>query len=1094
MATNYEQQQEQQNQDDVLLYVGIGASAGGLEALERFFNHVPLDTGIAYIVIQHLSPDYKSFMVELLSKKTGLEVLRAEDNQTVKPNSVYLIPPSKNLRIFHGKLLLSEQDHQHGLNLPIDIFLKSLAEDQGEKAAAVILSGTGSDGMRGVRAIKENGGIILVQAEDSARFDGMPKAAISTGLADFVLWPEEMPAQILGFLEHINSPILRQDNQKLSRDEGITKLFSLLREQFKVDFTYYKPSTVLRRIERRMTINQSNTLSEYVNLISESPGEINALYRELLIGVTNFFRDSEVFDYLMENCLIPLIESSEKQEIRFWVAGCSTGEEAYTLALLANEAMEICSRKRDIKIFATDIDKNALMVAGNGLYPESIAADIEPKFLNKYFYRRNDQFQISRSLRESVVFARHNLIKDPPFTNIDLVSCRNLLIYLQPVLQKKVLQLFNFSLKNRGYLLLGSSESTGEMSDYFDPLMQKLKIYRSRGRSFQLKDNYDLSERVGSYERFPKVERPSFSQRIQEEKILENFIKSLSPRFLPICLIVNEKMEILHIFGDTEGYFKLPPGKITRDVTKMAVRDLGIPVSTGLQKFFRNGEEVHFARIRLKIKNEEKLVNLTILPIHTRDHENPLAALVLEEISSREVKKSENNEDYDISSQAEQRIHDLEQELQYTKENLQATIEELETANEELQATNEELLASNEELQSTNEELQSTNEELHTVNAEYQKKIVELTELNNDIENLLFSSRIGQLILDEDLIIRRFSPEIGKVFKILETDIGRPITHLAHFLNIRDFLDKLQYVQENGKMIEEEVETRDNQWYMMRIFPYHISPDHFSGIVITFVNTSNLVRSEETIQEQQQMLKQVSRLAEIGFWYYQIDNEQLFWSDEVFMIHDLKPGQTPALEKAFQYYQNEDREKIKTAFSEAREKGKSFDLVLEINTSKQEKEVRVIAQAEKKEGKISRIFGAFQNVSRIKHLNRELEQSRQDYKKLLQILPLAIIILERDEESFILDEVNDTADQMIRKLNHLDADDILDAEIKDENFIGQLQEKMAAEASPEKALQVSTMEIFINGSLNQLKECCICQVQKDKLFVLFQDIEEKVGA
>ncbi|MCB1766625.1 MAG: chemotaxis protein CheR, partial [Candidatus Competibacteraceae bacterium] len=467
---------------NLIYYVGVGASAGGLEALESFFSQMPAESGMAFIVIQHLSPDYKSMMVELLSKRTAMPVRRAEEGMLVEVNSVYLIPPKKNLSIFHGKLLLSESDHSRGLNLPIDVFLRSLADDQAEKAIGVILSGTGSDGVRGIRAIKEAGGMVMVQSEESAKFDGMPRAAISTGLTDFILPPDEMPAKLTSFVRHPYAAKVDRPQTLLSDEDRLTRIFALLRERTRVDFTFYKPSTVIRRIERRMTVNQIHDLRDYVKFMESYSGEVTTLYRELLIGVTSFFRDHEVFEELEENHLPALFERVAGREVRFWIAGCSTGEEAYSLAMSSREVMERIGRQVDIKIFATDIDRDAILRASNGLYPESIAADLSSKLLTKYFHRREEHYQIDRSIREMVVFAQHNLIKDPPFTNIELVSCRNLLIYLQPVLQRKALELMSFSLNPQGILLLGSSETTGEVSDLYETLHQKYKIYASRGK------------------------------------------------------------------------------------------------------------------------------------------------------------------------------------------------------------------------------------------------------------------------------------------------------------------------------------------------------------------------------------------------------------------------------------------------------------------------------------------------------------------------------------------------------------------------------------------------------------------------------------
>lgn len=832
-------------------YVAVGASAGGLEAIDEFFTNMPVDSGLGFIVIQHLSPDYKSLMVELLSKKTNMPVHRAEDGLRVLPNHVYLIPPKKNLTIFHGKLLLSEQDHSHGINLPIDVFLRSLAEDQAEKSIAIILSGTGSDGMRGVRTVKENGGMVMVQDEDSAKFNGMPRSAISTGLPDFILKPSHMPRQLLSFIQRPYGSMAARSETLLSDEDGLTRIFALLREKCKVDFTYYKPNTVTRRIERRMTVTQTDTISDYVAYMNNYPGEVTSLFRELLIGVTSFFRDPGAFERLSKEELPNLIRTSEGRELRFWVAACSTGEEAYSLAIMLRECMDELGLRRDIKIFATDIDRDAIHFAAAGVYPESVAADLSPRYLAKYFFKREDNFQVARSIREMVVFAQHNLIKDPPFTNIDLVSCRNVLIYLQPNLQRKVLDYFNFSLKQNGILFLGTSETTGEAAEYFELLDAKNKVYRSKGKT---KVFIDPAHAPGATDtrarelkdRYSSVRR---SYRAHEEdRVLERFLESLSTDYLPLAVIVNEAMEPLHILGETEGYFKVPAGKPTNDITKMAAKELSIPLSTGIQKVFRQGHELKFSNIHLHALAKTVDLRIRMLPPQ-KDQEPLVAVLLIESKRDSGGEKATATFNYDVSKEAEQRLRDLEQELQFSSENLQATIEELETSNEELQATNEELLASNEELQSTNEELQSTNEELFTVNAEYHSKIIELTELHNDVDNLLTVSHMGKLILDENMEIRRFSEMTASVFKLLDSDVGRPITHLSHYLVGIDPVEYIQKVQATSTEVSKEVRTTDGRWLLMRIMPYAIGPKSFSGTVLSFTDITRLKAAEARILE-----------------------------------------------------------------------------------------------------------------------------------------------------------------------------------------------------------------------------------------------------
>ena len=857
-------------------YVGIGASAGGLEALESFFSHMAADSGMAFIVIQHLSPDYKSMMVELLSKRTAMPVRRAEEGMRVEADSVYLIPPKKILSIVRGKLLLSESDHNRGLNLPIDVFLRSLAQDQAEKTVAIILSGTGSDGVRGIRAVKEAGGVVLVQDEESARFDGMPRAAVSTGLADFVLPPDAMPERLLSFIQHPCAPKPdRPPALLLSDEDGLARIFALLRERTRVDFTHYKPSTMIRRIERRMTMNQIHDLRDYVRFMEGCAGEVMVLYRELLIGVTSFFRDREVFDELENKHLPQLFERVETGEVRFWVAGCSTGEEAYTLAMLGREVLERLGKPTDIKIFATDLDHDAILRASGGVYPESIVADLPPGYLSKYFHRRQDHhYQVDRSLREMVVFAQHNLIKDPPFTKIELVSCRNLLIYLQPILQRKAMELMNFSLNPQGLLLLGSSETPGDLSDAFETLHQKFKIYASKGKRNPTGNSLEFA--VLSEPR-PKYGRPRFSggapsRDPQEERLLDRLLQALADDYVPLAVVVNEQREALYILGDPEGYFQLQPGKMLNDVAKIAVRELATPLATGLQRVFSTGDELKYSGIRVKRRDGLRTVQIRIRLLPGKRGQEALAVVLVEPAAAQPSEPASVGAPvYDLDREAEQRIRDLEQELQFSRENLQATIEELETANEELQATNEELLASNEELQSTNEELQSTNEELqsvneelHTVNAEHQSKIVELVELNNDLDNLITSTRIATLFLDENMIIRRFTPGIKRIFKMLDGDVGRPVSHLLHTLADVEPYQLARAVMRGDGEQEREVHTEDGAWFLMRVLPYHVSAETVSGVVLTFTDISLLKMAREALSERETRLASLYRAVPVG--------------------------------------------------------------------------------------------------------------------------------------------------------------------------------------------------------------------------------------
>ena len=832
-------------------YVCIGASAGGLEAIEAFFKHMPSDSGLAFVVVQHLSPDYKSLMAELLSKHTHMPVMRSEDGMAIEADHVYLIPPKKNLTIFHGKLLLTDQDASRGVNLPIDIFLRSLAEDQGEKAIAIILSGTGSDGTRGIRAIKEQGGMIMVQSEESAKFDGMPKSAINTGLPDFILPPEEMPRLLMSFVKHPYAAKVEGTPVLVTDEDALTRIFALLRESAKLDFTFYKPSTVIRRIERRMTVNQIRELRDYARFLERYPTEVNTLYRELLIGVTSFYRDREAWEHLGDQVLPELIERNAGKEIRFWVAGCSTGEEAYTLAMVCREAMERSGRLADIKIFATDVDRDAVQRAGNGVYPESIVADLSPQLLAKYFQRKDDNFHIARHIREMVVFAPHNLLKDPPFTNIDLVSCRNLLIYLQPVLQKKALDLFGFSLNPDGVLFLGSSETVGDAADLYDPVHLKLRLFRSRGKR-RLSEVQEVNAYGGGSRpsRVPRLGGRGAMRASDEDRLLARLVDGLTADYLPLTLVVSETMELLHVVGDAEGYLHMPAGKMLNDITRLAAKDLAIPLATGLQKVFKTGEEMAYTNVHVKVREETRVVRMRLRMLPDKKGQQPLVAVLIEPV---EVKPASAGAGvvYDLDREAEQRIRDLEAELQFTRENLQATVEELETSNEELQATNEELLASNEELQSTNEELQSVNEELYTVNAEFQTKIAELSQLNNDLDNLIAGSGIASLFLDEELRVRRYTPALTALFKIIDGDVGRPLAEISHQLLDLDLPRLARQVQIERSHLEREVRTRDNRWYVLEAHPYRIGIESTGAVVMNLMAITSLKRAQSELEQSQ---------------------------------------------------------------------------------------------------------------------------------------------------------------------------------------------------------------------------------------------------
>jgi two-component system CheB/CheR fusion protein len=829
-----------------LYIVGLGASAGGLEAIEAVVRNLPADTGMGFVIVQHLSPDYKSLMVEILSKKTVMPVYQAEDGMPVKPNAIYLIPPKMDMKIYQGKLTLMEKDPaQRGMNYPIDLFLKALAQDQGRKAIGVILSGTGSDGTRGLRAIKEVAGLTIVQDPETAGFDGMPRSAISARLQDFTLPPEQIPAQLVSYANHPIKTTTLEQNPLLHNEDALSRLFQMLRERQGVDFSLYKPSTVVRRIERRITINHIDSIEDYLRYCQRYPSEIEQLFKEMLIGVTSFIRDPEAYQLLREAYLPDLLQRHEEQEVRIWTAGCSTGEEAYSLAIIINEILQQLQIDKEVKIFATDLDRDAIQIASIGLYPEAVINDLPRDLLEKYFVMTDKGYQVVRPLREQIVFAQHNLLKDPPFTKIDLVSCRNLLIYFQQSSQLKVLDLFNFSLVPQGLLFLGSSETVGDADTFFETLDKKWKILRSRGLK-RLPDHHHRQSELFDLNRRMSVQgfKPGMGGGMRDylyDRLLERFLNVIAEHYIPFAMLVNSTNDLLHVIGDSQRFLRIPSGKIQADISRLLIRELSIPVTTGIQKVLREKKELNYSNIRLN--DGSPSIRVKICPVASKAGMEALVAVFIEDDISHHGGTERN--DYNVGTATAERIIDLEHELQFSKESLQATVEELETSNEELQATNEELLSSNEELQSTNEELQSVNEELYTVNAEYQSKITELTEANNDLDNLISIIKMPTIYLDENLEVRRITPEASQIFRIIEQDIGRPLIDIAHNLVDVDLEALIGFCRAPEKECAHRVHDKNGKEYLLRVIPYKIASDAYAGIVLTFFDLSLLAQSSQ---------------------------------------------------------------------------------------------------------------------------------------------------------------------------------------------------------------------------------------------------------
>ena len=840
--------------------VGIGASAGGLEALQQLLQFLPANTGMTYVIIQHLSPDYKSLLGEILSKYAKIPVLQAENNTVIERNKIYLIPPKYNMEVRDGRLLLSEYDHGI-INHPIDVFFRSLAKSYANKSVAVILSGTGSDGTNGIKRIKEENGVIIVQSPESSKFDGMPRSAIGTGFADFVL----APAEIAEEMPHIAASLFARSNEHAggiepTEETMLSKIFAILKSISNVNYTYYKQTTILRRIERRMVVNHKDNLESYVDYLVANPEEAKILAREVLIGVTNFFRDAEYFDMLKERAVKPILTKAQAkadEPVRVWIAGCSSGEEAYSVAILFMEVMEECGMKHSVKIFATDLDAESIAVASRGVYGENIAEDVSISRLSRYFTKKNNKYTVSHDLRKMIIFSPHNVFQDPPFGRLDLICCRNLLIYFQPILQKELFGIFHMAMKDGAFLFLGKSEAiNAKYEDVFVPVCTKEKIFIHNAEG-----NAPLKSAMGyAVPTLLNTETESELQvKNEREKTpsQEICIKALE-KFMPACVLVNQKNEVRHLFGDCSNFIHMSPGKFTADVFTLLTADLRIAVSTALKTARGQGRSISYKGIPVKGEKKPEMVNLTAMPMDSSfDEVSGLTAIVLgSDINSHMDVPAE---PYQIDRIAAQRITDLEQELHRTQDELKHTITELESVNEELQAANEELLTANEELQSSNEELQSVNEELYTVNSEYQQKVDELGGLNDDMNNFLSTTLIGIMFIDSNLHIRKFTNYITEEFNVLPQDVGRPLQYIAYNFMNADIIRLSQQVAATLTPLERDVVSVNGKPYFLRIAPYRAEDNKVLGLVMTFVDTTQQSSDRRQLESMEQALQHAQR-------------------------------------------------------------------------------------------------------------------------------------------------------------------------------------------------------------------------------------------
>ena len=902
--------------------VGLGASAGGLAAFEAFFSGMPagVEPGMAFVLVQHLAPDHESLLTELIQRTTRMPVVEVADGMVVQPNCVYIIPPNRDMAFLNGALHLLEPVAPRGHRLPVDYLFRSLAQDQRERAIGIVLSGTGSDGTLGVRAIKGAGGMVMAQDPSSCEFDGMPRSALHTGLVDFELAPGRMPVQLLAYVAHafgtLPPPIAAGAPQN---ESALKKIFVLLRAQTGHDFSQYKPSTIHRRIERRLAVHQITGMDAYVKYLQQAPAEVEALFRDLLIGVTSFFRDPEAFKALEEKAIPQLLDDRPPASmIRAWCTACSTGDEAYSIAILLQEGMEARRQSHKVQVFATDIDSRAIATARTGVYPASIVDEVSQERLARFFTAEADgtAWRVQKSLRDMLVFSEHNAVKDPPFSKLDLISCRNLLIYMGADLQKKLLALFHYALNPGGLLFLGTSETVGELGDLFAVVDRKSKLYQ-RKEDFQGVKRAALGRFLPpttgrEVARLPGDGKTGSPAKLSLRELTE---QAILQKVAPAGALVNQQGDILYLHGRTGMFLEPTPGETgVSNILRMAREGLRRELTTALHKAAVSQAPVQAHGLQVKTNGHFTAVDLAVFPVMASPAagpESPLYLVMLHEAPTSAVATGHRPatlplaqtppDQQDVSTQ----LAALNEELQAKERTLQAANEELEASNEELKSFTEEMQSVNEELQSTNEEmetskeeLQSINEELATVNTELQTKVGDLSRANNDMNNLLAGTGIGTVFLDMQMRILRFTPAATLIINLIPSDIGRPVGHIvANLVGYDQLIPDVQGVLDSLNSRELDVRTRDGKWYTLRILPYRTLDNVIEGVVMTFVDITEVVLAREALRKANESMRLavVVRDAQDAITVQDLQGRILAWNPGAIRIYGWSEAEALAM-------------------------------------------------------------------------------------------------------------------------------------------------------------------------------------------------------